>query len=277
MSTTLSPSDFVYHRRRGSISGLLWSLWLRFPPSIRLSCYRLLWRIAEWHHPRAAPGVIRLPFNLYAKDGYGVSVNEAISTQFVSENTTIPVPHILNVVLSGPKHPYFPNFQSNFILSTGIPGIEFGLSGVSADHLSEAQATVFVDALRSWFAQLRALPPPSHAISGVNGIPFFSDRIRDSEFVGPFASKEEFHAQYFCTPWEPLDDRVRAALAKRQSTRYRICFTHGDITPTNILVDNQIRPIGLVDWECAAWMPEYWEYTRAIYIRQSYKGWWNLF
>ncbi len=206
-----------------------------------------------------------------------MSVGEAIATQFVSENTTIPVPHILDVVSSGPKHPYFPNLQSNFILSTGIPGTEFGLSGVSADRLSEAQASVFVDTLRGWFDQLRALTPPSHAISGVNGVPFLSYRIRDGELVGPFASQEEFHAQYFCTPWEPLDDRVRAALAKRQSTTYRICFTHGDMTPTNILVDNQIRPIGLVDWECAAWMPEYWEYTRAIYIRQSYKGWWNLF
>ncbi|PBK68014.1 hypothetical protein ARMSODRAFT_1005024 [Armillaria solidipes] len=263
MSRTLNPSDFVYHRR--------------FPPSIRLSCYRLLWCIAEWHHPRAAPRVIRLPFNLYAKDGYGVSVGEAIATQFVSENTTIPVPHILDVVSSGPKHPYFPNLQSNFILSTGIPGTEFGLSGVSADRLSEAQASVFVDTLRGWFDQLRTLPPPSHAISGVNGASFLSYRIRDVELVGPFASQKEFHAQYFCTPWEPLDGRVRAALTKRHSTQYKVCFTHGDITPTNILVDEHLRPIGLVDWECAAWMPEYWEYTRAIYIRPSYMGWCRLF
>ncbi|KAK0476343.1 hypothetical protein IW261DRAFT_1490773 [Armillaria novae-zelandiae] len=274
---TFSPSDFVYHRRQGSISSLLWSLWLRFPPSIRLSCYRLLWRIAEWHHPRVALRVIRLPFNLYGKDGYGVSVAEAIATQFVSENTTIPVPHILDVISSGPKDRSSPSMQRNFVLSTAIPGIMFGRSGVSADHLTEEKASVFVDTLRGWFDQLRALPPPSHAISGVNGASFFSYRIDSGEVVGPFASQEEFHAQYFCTPWEPLDDRIRAALVKRQSTEYRICFTHGDITPTNILVDNQIRPVGLVDWECAAWMPEYWEYTRAIYIRQSYKGWWNLF
>ncbi|KAK0484300.1 hypothetical protein EDD18DRAFT_1361311 [Armillaria luteobubalina] len=279
MPLTFSPSDFVYHRRRGSISSLLWSLWLKLPLSIRLSCYRLLWRIAEWHQPhrRVALRVIRLPFNLYTKDGYGVSAAEAIATQFVSENTTIPVPHILDVLLSGPKHPYIPDSKSIFILSTAIPGTMFGRSGVLAHNLSEEQASVFVDTLRGWFDQLRALPPPSHAISGLDGASFLSYRIRDGEFVGPFASQEEFHAQCFCTPWEPLDDRVRAALVKRQLTKYRICFTHGDITPTNILVDNQIRPIGLVDWECAAWMPEYWEYTRAIYIRQTYTGWWNLF
>ncbi|KAK0214391.1 hypothetical protein IW262DRAFT_1514503 [Armillaria fumosa] len=205
--------------------------------------------------------------SLYAKDGYGVSVAEAIATQFVSENTTIPVPQILDIVSSGPEHSYIPDSQSNFILSTAVPGTMFGRSG----------ASVFVDTLRGWFDQLRALPPPSHAISSLNGTSFLSYRIRDGELVGPFASQEEFHAQYFCTPWEPVDDHVRVALVKRQSTKYRICFTHGDITPTNILVDSKIRPVGLVDWECAAWMPEYWEYTRAIYIRQSYKGWWNLF
>ncbi|KAK0441235.1 uncharacterized protein EV420DRAFT_1580426 [Desarmillaria tabescens] len=157
--------------------------------------------------------------------------------------------------------------QRNFILSTGIPGTMFGRSGVLADNMTEEQASVFVDTLRGWIDQLRGLPPPGHAISGIN----------EGELVCPFASQEEFHAQYFCTPWEPLDDHVRAALAKRQSTQYKICFTHGDITPINILVDKELRPIGLIDWECAAWMPEYWEYTRAIYIRQSYAGWYHLF
>ncbi|KAG7441673.1 uncharacterized protein BT62DRAFT_1079844 [Guyanagaster necrorhizus] len=166
--------------------------------------------------------VIRLPFNLYAKDGYGVPVGEAIATQFVSENITIPVPHILDVVSSGPKHPYFPNLKSNLILSTGIPGTEFGLSSVKVDDMSEEQASVFVSSVRGWFAQLRALPPPGHAISGVNGASFLSYRIRDAELVGPFASQEEFHAQYFCTLWEPLEDHDRAALVKRnrRSTGY---------------------------------------------------------
>ncbi len=186
------------------ISSLIWSLWLRFPLSIRLSCYRLLWRIAEWHHPRAAPRVIRLPFNLYAKDGYGVSVGEAIATQFVSENTTIPVPYILDVVSSGPKHPYFPNLQSNFILSTGIPGTEFGLSGVSADRLSEAQASVFVDTLRGWFDQLRALTPPSHAISGVNVFPSLAIEFEMVNSSVPLRHRKNFMLSIFAHHGNPL-------------------------------------------------------------------------
>jgi tRNA A-37 threonylcarbamoyl transferase component Bud32 len=41
------------------------------------------------------------------------------------------------------------------------------------------------------------------------------------------------------------DDAVRAAVQKRAEVLYRICFTHGDITPHNILVDEN-RPCALV-------------------------------
>ncbi len=43
--------------------------------------------------------------------------------------------------------------------------------------------------------------------------------------------------------------------------RYHLCLTHGNILPTNILIDNNYVPVGLIDWQCAAWMPEYWELT----------------
>ncbi|KAK0234352.1 hypothetical protein EDD85DRAFT_938686 [Armillaria nabsnona] len=113
--------------------------------------------------------------------------------------------------------------------------------------------------------------------SKVNKEELKSHRIRQDGNVGPFVSQDEFHAQQICTPWEPLDDRIQGALMKRQSTQYRICFTHGDITPNNILVDERLRPTGLIVWECTVWMPRYWDYTRSIWIRQSYSGWRNLF
>ena len=37
--------------------------------------------------------------------------------------------------------------------------------------------------------------------------------------------------------------------------RYRICFTHGDITPHNILVNENLRPCALVDWSVLGGCP----------------------
>lgn len=37
-------------------------------------------------------------------------------------------------------------------------------------------------------------------------------------------------------------------------------FTHGDIAPRNIMVDESLQITGIIDWEAAGWYPDYWEY-----------------
>jgi aminoglycoside phosphotransferase len=46
---------------------------------------------------------------------------------------------------------------------------------------------------------------------------------------------------------------------------HRICFTHGELRPHNILILNG-RLSGLVDWGTAGWFPEYWDYVGGCYI-----------
>lgn len=41
-------------------------------------------------------------------------------------------------------------------------------------------------------------------------------------------------------------------------------FTHGDLTPRNIMVDRAGRITGIVDWENAGWYPDYWEYANIM-------------
>ncbi|KAF2772401.1 hypothetical protein EJ03DRAFT_324815 [Teratosphaeria nubilosa] len=37
-------------------------------------------------------------------------------------------------------------------------------------------------------------------------------------------------------------------------------FTHGDMSPRNIMVDERLQITGIVDWEAVGWYPDYWEY-----------------
>ena len=98
--------------------------------------------------------------------------------------------------------------------------------------------------------------------------------------MGPYKNPAEFHAQGFCGARvdypEMAEDPVRIGrlIAERPNKKYRIFLTHGDIQPHNLLVDETGRPCGLVDWECASWMPEYWEHTYALrmFIRRN-KAW----
>lgn len=41
-------------------------------------------------------------------------------------------------------------------------------------------------------------------------------------------------------------------------------FTHGDLTPRNVMVDNAGRIAGILDWENAGWYPDYWEYANIM-------------
>ena len=44
----------------------------------------------------------------------------------------------------------------------------------------------------------------------------------------------------------------------------RSVFTHGDIAPRNIMVDDENKITGILDWEYAGWYPDYWEYAQIM-------------
>ncbi|ERT03281.1 hypothetical protein HMPREF1624_01587 [Sporothrix schenckii ATCC 58251] len=50
-------------------------------------------------------------------------------------------------------------------------------------------------------------------------------------------------------------------------------LTHGDLRANNILADGD-TVTGIIDWETAAWMPAYWEYTNAWHVN-PYNPYWQ--
>lgn len=49
-------------------------------------------------------------------------------------------------------------------------------------------------------------------------------------------------------------------------------FTHADLNPFNILVCGD-KVVGIIDWESAGWLPNYWEYTSASFGNLTRTGW----
>ena len=41
-------------------------------------------------------------------------------------------------------------------------------------------------------------------------------------------------------------------------------FTHADIAPRNIIINEHHQVAGLIDWERAGWYPHYWEYANIM-------------
>ena len=282
-------------RRRSTVSSFIWTLWLRMPQKLRMFIYRCGISVGK---PTSSYKVTCLPFGLYAKVGidsnvmeelFGadlVSMNtsihipkkhtgtdsnimEGLATHFVSMNTSIPVPTILDIAK---------DHNGTLFLMTRVPGtpvsdIDGGLNVASPEQLS-----VFTNTMRDWFTQLQSLRPPGDgSICGLLGGDFWSYRITFNYRVGPFESQDIFHEKMFCTLPPDADSAIVVLAQSVRQRRYRMCFTHGDLSPNNILVDDQFRPVGLVDWHCAAWMPEYWDFTTAMWRRQRYLPWFNAF
>ncbi|KAJ4499765.1 hypothetical protein C8R41DRAFT_893308 [Lentinula lateritia] len=220
--------------------GWLWSLWRHFPNRIRFFFYRSM--VHMFGQRLGWSSVFQLPFGLYVK--LSRTPNEASAMEYVRTRTTIPVPAILDC----PFHRWLIVMQA----SPGKP-----LQGPEGSRLAVAsneQLQNVRDGLTDWVNQLRTLSPPDpRRVSGFLGGGIYSFRI-DEAFrpVGPFPTPAEFHSQ------------------RSDLKEYKIIFTHGDILPHNILADEDFHLTGLVDWECAGWMPDYWEKAmslRAAWIR----------
>ncbi|KAJ7094549.1 hypothetical protein B0H15DRAFT_829994 [Mycena belliarum] len=188
------------------------------------------------------------------------SRDEALVTEYVRIHTSIPVPKILDVVQIpvGSLHPY----RNWLMISAVLPGVPLFLGGHRLRGASEQQVQRVSEYLRDWIGQLRNLQSPfGQRVCGFTGGSFRSFRIENEFPVGPFTSIADFHAHESLTLPEPLasDPHLARLVSARKNKSYRINLVHGDLLLHNILADSDLRPTGLVDWECAGWMPEYWE------------------
>lgn len=96
--------------------------------------------------------------------------------------------------------------------------------------------------------------------------------------MGPVESERELH-EYLLSPvsshgFASTEEYEKTlALARRiLNMPHRVVFTHGDFKAHNILVHDEGHLSGFLDWECAGWCPEYWEFTTAM--RFGRNSWW---
>jgi aminoglycoside phosphotransferase (APT) family kinase protein len=195
----------------------------------------------------------RLPFGLFLKCRGDADMvrNEFNALQRVHRETSIPAPEPLDVIPKGGK---------SYLLTTRVPGAPLWLC---QGLLSDADCDEIVAQLKSYVAQLRDLPKtvnPEMAICNTLGEPCRDHRIWSADPIGPFADEAAFSQ---CLRFS--DEPSRRG--------HKMVFTHADLNPRNILVDQVALPdgssgwrvTGIVDWETAGYYPEYWDYTKALF------------
>lgn len=182
----------------------------------------------------------------------------------------MPVPW----VLCWGDHP--DDFRRISILMTRLPGWplansferpEADMEGPWLDDLSRC-----LRAMRAWRS-----PFNETRICSAAGTSISTQRV-PGHGMGPVETERELH-EYLLSPasshgFDSAEEYEKMlALAKRIfNMPHGILFTHGDFKAHNILIDKDDNLSGFLDWECAGWCPEYWEFTTAM--RFGRNSWW---
>jgi aminoglycoside phosphotransferase (APT) family kinase protein len=140
--------------------------------------------------------------------------------------------------------------------------------------MSDEDTAALVHELRRHMMALRAVPRPvgwKYAISNAVDGPCFDSQMNAAlnydeargEGAGPFLSEDDFIDTLRC---EALPKVVHRG-------GHEMVFTHGDLNLGNVLVDDHGRLAGIIDWGHAGWFPEYWDYTRALFVARFQHRW----
>lgn len=238
------------------------AIWLLVPARARLIGYRILRRFTRRLYESETPFVQKLPFGLYLKSASILDSlrNEHSAIKCIQRYTSIPVPKPLDFVTMLGKEE---DTDEGYLLMSRIPGVPLYscYEIMSDDDVAQVKAQ-----LQDCVAQMRAIPNSINTDKPICNT--LGEALRDHHIgvagadqpVGPFVDEAAFN-QVLRFP----DDPGRKG--------HSIYFTHGDLNPRNIIVQQEVqqngkyawRVAGIVDWETAGYYPEYWEYTKALY------------
>jgi len=177
--------------------------------------------------------------------------------RFVRRNTTLPVPYVLGSFFFG---------RSHYLVMQRMPGTCLDLLWATYDQ--EQKRSVCCQ-LEKWMNELRTLRSPyGRQVSSAVGGVVRDARLRFMEEVGPFVDELHMNCQLGYPGGRPLRDgeppSLGLAFQRAMQGEHRIVFTHGDLAPRNILVEDGVVT-AIVDWESSGWFPEHWEYIKAHY------------
>ncbi|CRG84062.1 hypothetical protein PISL3812_01402 [Talaromyces islandicus] len=227
-----------------------YQLWLCLPLNMRLQCYLILKEIGKWlYGTTLALCVHRLPFGLMLKEFVRSQQNESNSLRLVERYTSIPAPRVVDVGEYG---------GTTYLVMTRLRG---QMLDEVLHLMSYAERDLLADDLGSYAMQLRKIPNDTEFLfCNSLGGPVVDHRIPDGS-GGPFNSESDFNS-YLTSHLGCLPAEVVGEENLRQD--HHSYFTHSDFHCTNLLVDCG-RLSGIIDWECAGHMSEYWDFTKAMY------------
>lgn len=212
--------------------------------------------------------VFKVDENLVVKCGPLTLQNleEAANIQIIRQLTSIPVPEIVRVHAQGRKV---------YIFMSYIPGST--LQDVWPTLDTKARQKI-AEQLKTYMDELRAIPSPSSCYFGSLETHICIDmrqltrlNIGENRLI---SSEAEFNKFIMTDLLSDYPTEYYDMLLSMMRQDHKVVLTHGDFHPRNIMVEDTVIT-GIIDWECAGWYPEYWEYVKALTSVGPVVDWWR--
>lgn len=171
---------------------------------------------------------------------------DAVTTNWVRENTTIPV--------TAEMH-HWEDSRSHFFLMKRVPGETLGTAW---PRLSTEEKKRLACEVAEYIAQLRMHTAPKPQT--VDGAPARDGTLGSRETVMYVTEDKEVW-------WAQNGDQFKPRRGKELLARYPVpggpyVLSHCDLNTGNIMVqDGHVS--GIIDWEHSGYYPEWWEYAKA--------------
>ncbi|EAS30335.3 phosphotransferase [Coccidioides immitis RS] len=201
--------------------------------------------------------VLERDYSYVSKGGTAVRRFEVEAMKLVAKRTSVPLPEVIYSLISG---------CSGEIGMTTIPGTT--LESLWDKLNSETKKSICHE---TWdqIAKLREIPQPPALKQFfqclADGSPTLDPLIEDLDRCGtPLYTDEDVRARIYHRYLHFGGLRYKNELPDMLPRSSRTVFTHADIAPRNIMVDDHYHITGILDWEYAGWYPDYWEYAQIM-------------
>ncbi|KAI0631159.1 kinase-like protein [Trametes polyzona] len=214
------------------------------------------------------------------KYGPRVYKSEALAMQLVRETTTVPLPQVLSYfteVLDGAKD------RCGYLIMEKVPGV---LLAQALPNLSDKACDEIASQLRTHLSSLRSIKSDGKwGIVGRNGVfhggqfhYLHPPRTEEQHLYGnpcrATSAKDVY--DYFAKAAADLNGGWPASIPKDPPEidfARPAVFSHGDLVPENIMVDEASGAItSIIDWEHAGWYPYFWDDTIASLRLSAYQS-----
>ncbi|KAF4221952.1 hypothetical protein CNMCM5878_007504 [Aspergillus fumigatiaffinis] len=207
--------------------------------------------------------VLEYDFSIVRKSGHGVQRPEAEAMRLVSKHTFVPVPEVIST-----------HFDDDYgrIDMTVIPGTRLEKKWDTLDEKTKESIC-----LRLWdmISKIRAISRPPE-LEGLfqclaDGSLSRGKMLEDLQDPGrPLMNDSDLRSRIYERYLHFGGSRYERELPDMLPRSDCSVFTHADIAPRNIMVDEENRVTGILDWEWAGWYPDYWEYAQIM--RPAFEG-----